>query len=72
MYATVIYLHIEHQNNVKVNLVFLKLRLVSVVKGKGRRPKKEITLPRLELMAVTIGVRAANFVTKELKIPSLK
>ena len=38
--------------------------MVSVIKGKGRRFKKEITLPHLELMAVTIGVRAANFVTK--------
>ena len=45
---------------------------MSVVKGKGKRPKKEITLPRLELMAVTIGVCAANFVTRELKITSLK
>ena len=71
-YATVIYLCVEYQDNVKVNLVFSKLRLVSVVKRKGKRPKKEITLPCLELMAVTIGVCAANFVTKELKIPSLK
>ena len=44
---------------------------MSVVKGKGKRPKKEIILPHLELMAVTIGVHAANFVTRELKIPSL-
>ena len=70
-YATVIYLRVEYQDNVKVNLVFSKLRLVSVVKRKGKRPKK-ITLPHLELMAVTIGVRAANFVTRELKLPSLK
>ena len=35
-----------------------------MVKGKGRRPKKEITLPRLKLMVVTIGVRAANFITR--------
>ena len=71
-YAMVIYLRNEYKDNVKVNLVFSKLKLVSVVKGKGRRPKKEITLPCLELMAVTIGVCAANFFTKELKIPSLK
>jgi len=31
-----------------------------------------MTLPRLELLAVTIGVHAANFIRKELKIPSLK
>ena len=46
-YATVIYLRVEYQDSIKVYLVFSKLRLVSVVKGKGKRPKKEITLPRL-------------------------
>ena len=43
-----------------------------MVKEKSRKPKKEITLPHLELMAVTIAVRAANFITKDLMIPSLK
>jgi len=71
-YATVIYLQVEYQDEVKVNLVFSKMRLVSVDTGKVKKPRKETTLPRLELLAVTIGVRAANFVTKELKIPSLK
>jgi len=65
----VIYLRVEYQDEVKVNLVFSKMRLVSVDTGKGKKPRKEITLPRLELLAVTIGVCAANFVTKELKIP---
>ena len=71
-YATVIYLRAEYQDNVKVNVVFSKLRLVSIDTENSKKPKKEITLPRLELMAVTIGIRAANFVTRELKIPSLK
>ena len=42
-----------------------------VVKVKGKS-KKEITFPRLELLAVTIGVCAANFVAKELKLYSIK
>lgn len=71
-YATEIYLSIEYQDSAKVNLVYSKLRLVSVDTRKGEGPKKEITLPCLELLAVTIGVCAANFVTRELKIPSLK
>jgi len=40
--------------------------------GSGKKKVKnsgEITLPRLELLGVLIGVRAANFITKELKLP---
>ena len=33
--------------------------------------KKDITLQRLKLLAITIGIRAANFVASELKITSL-
>ena len=67
-YSTVIYLRIEEQN---VNLMFSKMRLLSRGTNK-KRLKKDITLPRLELLAVTIGIRAANFVTSALKITSLK
>ena len=70
-YATAVYLHVEGNNSVKVNLVFSKSRLASSGKGKGKS-KKEITIPRLELLAVTIGVRAANIVAKELKLCSIK
>ena len=70
-YATAIYLRIEEQNSVNVNLMFSKMRLVSRGTNK-KRLKKDITLPRLELFAVTIGIRAANFVASELKITSLK
>ena len=35
-YATVIYLRVEYQEEVKVNLVFSKMRLVSVDTGKGK------------------------------------
>jgi len=52
--------------------VFSKMRLVSVNTRKGKKPRKEITLPCLELLAVTIGVCVATFITEELKIPSLK
>ena len=39
-YATVLYLRVECQDSVRVNLVFSKLRLVSVNIGNGKRPKK--------------------------------
>lgn len=60
-YATAVYLWVQNQEFVGINLVFLKMRMVS--KGLStRRKKKELTIPRLELLAVTIGVHAANFV----------
>ena len=43
--------------------IFSKMRLVPV-----KRNKKELTIPRLELLAVLIGVKAANFVSKELRL----
>ena len=70
-YPTAIYLRIEKQNTFCVNLVFSKMRLASKGTSK-KRLKKDITLPRLELLTVTIGVRAANFVPSELKIASFK
>ena len=69
-YATAIYMHIKKQNTFCVNLVFTKMRLA--FKGTSKkRLKKDITLPQLELLTVTIGVRAANSVASELKIVSL-
>ena len=70
-YATALYLRIETQNSISANLVFSKMRLVS--KGSNKKGLRgNITLPRLELLAVTIGVRTANFVVKELKVTPLK
>ena len=70
-YATALYLRIETQNSISVNLVFSKMRLVSKSSNK-KGLRGNITLPHLELLAVTIGVRAANFVVKELKVTPLK
>ena len=70
-YATAVYLCIEKQNTFFVILVFSKMWLASKGTSK-KRLRKDITLPRLKLLAVTIGVRAANFVASEMKIASLK
>jgi len=64
-YATAVYLHIQYQDVVRVSLVFSKMKLVP-------EKKKEITLPHLKLLVVTIGVRAANFVTIGVHIPLVK
>ena len=71
-YAAAVYLRIVDQESrlVKVNLVFSKLRLAPLEtkqQGKGK-----VTLPRLELLAVVIGVRAISFVTNEIKLPISK
>ena len=41
------------------------MRLAPANRGKNKR---ELTIPRLELLAVVIGIRALKFVTKELRL----
>ena len=64
-YAASVYLRIKEKTGIKTHLLFSKMRLVPVNEGKGR---KELTIPHLELLAVLIGIRAANFVTKQLRL----
>jgi len=68
-YAAAIYLHVKRPDCVKVNLTFSKMRLVP---KNSNKLKKDIILPRLELLAVKTGIRAANFATREQKLPSLR
>ncbi|XP_061176063.1 uncharacterized protein LOC133185014 [Saccostrea echinata] len=58
-YACSVYLHQSNNERTSVNLLFSKTRLV---------PLKKITLPRLELLAVVIGVRCVHFVEQQLKL----
>ena len=44
------------------------MRLVPTAREKKRKYIKHLTIPRLELLAMLIGVRAANFIVKELGI----
>ncbi|MCP4486958.1 MAG: hypothetical protein GY820_06515 [Gammaproteobacteria bacterium] len=60
-YASVAYLRCEREGNVNVQLLFSKARL----------SPKDVTLPRLELLAMLIGVRAAKFIKMELKMSNL-
>ena len=54
-YTIALHLHIETQNFISVNLVFSKMRLVS--KGTSKKGlEKDIMLPHLELLPVTIRV----------------
>ena len=68
-YAAVVYLRFKDGTNFQTNLLFAKMRLVPV----GRKSSlKHLTIPRLELLAMLIDVRVANFIVKELRIKYLK
>ena len=71
-YAAAVYLQCitGNSNSSKTNLVFAKTCLVPVNKRKNKC--KKWTIPRLELLAVLIRVRAANFVAAKLKVPIIE
>ena len=72
-YASAVYLRVVDQDLIQVNLIFSKTRLVPAKAGNSSKSEnKQLTLPRLELLAVLIGVRATKFVTSELKVPVSK
>lgn len=57
--AAIVYLRQEANGMYVNNLVFSKTRLA---------PMKDMTIPRLELLAAVIGVRCIRFVEDELRI----
>ena len=58
-YATTLYLQTTSNGITYTNLIFSILR---------NSPKKSLTIPRMELLSVLIGVRSLQFVEKSLKI----
>ena len=64
-YATAVYLRVATSNSVSSHLIFSKVRLSP---KKVRLKDTRLTIPRLELLAVLIGVRAAIFVRTELQV----
>ena len=67
-YATAVYLRIKNGNQFQINLLYSKVRLVPIERGKKKAQCKNLTIPRLELLAILIGVRASNFVIKQLQV----
>ncbi|GFT96034.1 uncharacterized protein TNCV_313171 [Trichonephila clavipes] len=61
-YATCIFLRSENENSASCQLVQARSRVT---------PLKSISIPRLELLACTIGARLARTVKEDLKLPSL-
>lgn len=62
-YATIIYLHVEKRECRNTHLIFSKTRLA---------PKRIVSIPRLELLAVNIGIRSLKFIEAELKLPIIQ
>ena len=72
-YAAAVYLRVVSQGLVQVNLVFSKMRLAPCdIEKKRKNKSKQLSLPRLELLAVLIGTRVTNFVAKELRLSVAK
>ena len=59
-YSAAVYLYSAVGKTVNVNLVFSKARFA---------PTKQLSIPRLELLAVVIGTRCLNYVTEQLQLP---
>ena len=59
-FGLAVYLRVTDGTTVKVSLIFGKARLA---------PLKEVTLPWMELAALSIGARFTKFVEKELDLP---
>ena len=60
VYATTIYLRTSNSGNISTHLLYSKTRLAP--------RKNSISLPRLELLAVLIGIRCMKFVAKEINL----
>ena len=58
-YSAAVYLYSAVGKTANVNLVFSKARVA---------PTKQLSIPRLELLAVLIGTRCLNYVTEQLQL----
>jgi hypothetical protein len=61
-YAVAVYLHQRSEDTTKVDLIFSKTRLA---------PLKKLSITRLELLALVIGLRCLQFVKSHLHLPIL-
>ncbi|MCP9257884.1 Pao retrotransposon peptidase family protein [Dirofilaria immitis] len=61
-YSTAIYILNQYDNEKEITLLFVKSRL-ALIKG--------MSIPRLELLTILIGIRVAKFVMKQLELEKL-
>ncbi|CAK5033658.1 unnamed protein product [Meloidogyne enterolobii] len=62
-YAAAVYLRGVNNDSISTSLIFAKNRL------KPKKGGKTLTIPRMELIAILIGVRATAYVKKEIGVP---
>uniref|UniRef100_A0A914MKQ9 CCHC-type domain-containing protein n=1 Tax=Meloidogyne incognita TaxID=6306 RepID=A0A914MKQ9_MELIC len=62
-YAAAVYLRGVNNESISTSLIFAKNRL------KPKKGGKTLTIPRMELIAILIGVRATAYVQKEIGVP---
>ena len=62
-YCAVVYMSVIKENKNRVSLIFSKTRMA---------PIRAVSIPRLGLLAVTIGCRAVKFVESQLHLPIRK
>ena len=62
-YCAVIYLRSKCRTDWKTNIIFAKTRVA---------PVRKITIPRLELLAVVVGVKCLKFVKEKINVPFRK
>jgi len=67
-YAAAVYLRVLNKDSIQVNLLFSKMRLAPCGFRKKKPYLRQLSLPRLELLAVVIGTRVTMFVSNELKV----
>ena len=68
-YAATVYSRIVSSTSIRVNLVYSKMGPAPLdSRNQCKHGRKQVTLPRLELLAVVTGVQVINFVTSEHKL----
>ena len=63
-YATTVYLRIGNSGNISIHLLYLKIKLAPT--------KNSVSLLRLELLVVLIGIKCVKFVAKEIDLKTEK
>lgn len=70
VYGAVIYIHISNGVNSTTNILLSKAKVKAIFGAtRSNKTRNTISIPRLELLAILIGVRAFTFVEKQLHLP---
>lgn len=72
-YGVAIYIRFLDRGNWTTNILFSKVKVKpKSITPRSNKSRDSISIPRLELLAILIGVRAISFVEKQLHLPLSK